>query len=246
MIAAILGYLLSLATAAALFYWLRSLRKDDAYRKLCNKALQKGAVCSFVIIAVSGALSVALRLTGLREVNPLLYRALHTFVVLALAEEAVKFLTSRRVLTKTAYPFSWMDVALVMTLVGVGFGVMENIAVAVGSNMMVMLIRAICIAHGSYGFLTGYFYGKGMKTGKNSYKVIGFVLTWLLHGLYDFSLSEEFIALNEKLVIVAVALVAIDIVLEVIMIVFFAKARKNELYTEPLRTAEAAPESVEI
>ena len=246
MIAAILGYLLSLATAAALFYWLRSLRKDDAYRKLCNKALQKGAVCSFVILAVSGVLSVALRLTGLREVNPLLYQALHTFVALALAEEAVKFLTSRRVLTKTAYPFSWMDVALVMTLVGVGFGVMENIAVAVGSNMMVMLIRAICIAHGSYGFLTGYFYGKGMKTGKNSYKVIGFVLTWLLHGLYDFSLSEEFIALNEKLVIVAVALVAIDIVLEVIMIVFFAKARKNELYTEPLRTAEAAPESVEI
>jgi len=246
MIVAILGYLLSLATAAALFYWLRSLRKDDAYRKLCGKALRKGALCSFAVIAVSGALSVALRLTGLREMNPLLYQALHTFVVLALAEEAVKFLTSRRVLTKTAYLFSWMDVALVMTLVGVGFGVVENIAVAVGSNLIVMLIRALCIAHGSYGFLTGYFYGKGLKTGKNSYKVLGFVLTWLLHGLYDFSLSEEFVALNENLMIVAVALTAINIALEVVMIVFFAKARKNELYTEPLRKAEAVLENAEI
>ena len=246
MIAAILGYLLSLATAAALFYWLRSLRKDDAYRKLCSKALQKGAVCSFVIIAVSGALSAALRLTGLREINPLLYQALYKFVVLALAEEAVKFLTSRRVLTKTAYPFSWMDVTLVMTLVGVGFGVVENVAVAVGSNLIVMLIRAICIAHGSYGFLTGYFYGKGLKTGKNRYKVIGFVLTWLLHGLYDFSLSEEFVAINDNLKIVAVALAMIDIVLEVVMIVFFAKARKNGLYTEPLSKAEAVSENAEI
>lgn len=246
MIAAISGYLLSLATAAALFCWLRSLRKDDAYRKLCGKALRKGALCSFAVIAVSGALSVALRLTGLREMEPLLYRALHTFVVLALAEEAVKFLTSRRMLRKTAYPYSRMDVALVTTLVGVGFGVVENIAVAVGSNMIVMLIRALCIAHGSYGFLVGYFYGKGMKTGKNSDKVLGFVLTWLLHGLYDFSLSEEFIALNENLAIVAVALAALDVVLEVVMIVFFVKARKNELYTVPLRKAEAVPESAEI
>ena len=246
MVAAILGYLLSLATAAALFYWLRSLRKDDAYRRLCNKALQKGVVCSFVILAVSGALYVALRLTGLREMNPLLYQALYTGIVLALAEEAVKFLTSRRVLRKTAYPYSWMDVALVMTLVGVGFGAEENIAVAINSNMMVMLIRALCIAHGSYGFLTGYFYGKGLKTGKNRYKVIGFVLTWLLHGLYDFSLSEEFVAINDNLKIVAVALAMIDIVLEVVMIVFFAKARKNELYTEPLRKVEMAPENAEI
>lgn len=72
MAAAILSYLLSLATAAALFYWLRSLRKDDAYRKLCGKALQKGALCSFAIIVVSGALYVALRATGLQEMNPLL------------------------------------------------------------------------------------------------------------------------------------------------------------------------------
>ena len=34
--------------------------------------LQKGALCSFAIIVVSGALYVALRATGLQEMNPLL------------------------------------------------------------------------------------------------------------------------------------------------------------------------------
>lgn len=58
---------------------------------------------------------------------------------------------------------------------------------------------------------------------------------WLVHGLYDFSLSEEFVALHEDLMIVVVALAFLDLVLAVVLVVFFAKARKKALYTLQLR-----------
>ncbi|MBE7009736.1 MAG: PrsW family intramembrane metalloprotease [Ruminococcaceae bacterium] len=241
----ILGYLLSIIPALALFFWLRARRKDDAaYRKLCDQAMLWGLLCTLGIIVLSAGLDVALALSGLKKVNPLLYEALHAFIVLALVEEAVKFLASRRVLKKTDYPYSWMDVVMVMVFVGLGFGAAENIAVAVQSGLVVMLIRAVTIGHGGYGFLVGYFYGKGMKTGKNGWKVLGFALAWLFHGMYDFSLSEEFTALGENLEIVAVALAALSLVFAVVLIVFFARAAKREIYTQPLvaRDAEGAEE----
>ena len=240
----ILGYLLSVIPTVALFLWLRnSLRKDDAaYRKLCGETLRRGVLCTFPIIAGSGILSLLLAVSGIKNSSQLLYQALYDFIAIALVEETVKFLTFRRSLEKTDYPYSWMDITAIMTIVGLGFGAAENIVVAINSGIVPMLIRAVTIAHGGYGFVVGYFYGKGVKTGKGIYKVIGFVLIWLMHGLYDFSLSDEFIAVNDNLVVVAVLLAVLDLVLAVALIVFFAKARKQERYTEPLHRMEQIPE----
>lgn len=236
MLVFILGLLVSLIPTAALFCWLRSFKKGDAaHQTLCNRSLRGGALCSFAVLAVSGVFEVALRLTGLRDTNALLYQALHTFVVLALTEEAVKFLAFRRVLMKTDAPCSWLDVTMMMTLVGLGFGAVENVFTAISSGVEMMLIRGVTIAHGGYGFVVGYYYGKGARTDKNGWKALGFLLMWLVHGLYDFSLSEEFVALHEDLMMVAVALTFLDLVLAVVLVVFFAKARKKALYTLPLR-----------
>ena len=57
------------------------------------------------------------------------------------------------------------------------------------------------------------------------------VYLWLRNGLYDFSLSDEFLAINENIVIVPFLLAFADIVLAVILIVFTRKARKREKYT---------------
>ena len=51
------------------------------------------------------------------------------------------------------------------------------------------------------------------------------------HDLYDFSLSDEFINLNDNLVFAAVLPALLDIVLIVMLVVFVRKAKKNEMYS---------------
>ena len=73
-----------------------------------------------------------------------------------------------------------------------------------------------------------------MKNGNPASKWIGFMLAWLIHGLYDFSLGDEFIAVNDNLVVVPLLLAVLDIVLVILLVRFVRKAKKQEIYTEPL------------
>lgn len=235
MILLILAIVVSFIPALALYRWLKNRVKDDeAYKELCKSALKRGILSVLPILLVSAVFQIIIRLTGVQEANPLLYSALYTFIVLAFAEELVKYRTFRRTLKKTDYAVSWLDAAVLMTIVGIGFDLIESIIYAIGASVPVVLIRGVCIPHAGYGFLVGYFYGKGVKNGNAVTKWIGFVIAWLLHGLYDFSLSNEFIALNENLMFVALVLAVFDIVLVIMLVRFVKKAKKQEIYTEPL------------
>ena len=208
--------------------------RDDALRKICDKAFLTGLFSIIPIIFLSGITNILVNLMGFRENNPLLYQALYTFLVLALAEEIVKFLMSKRVIKKNDYPYSWMDVTIIVTIVAIGFSLIESLTYAIGASVPVLLARGISLPHVGYGFLVGYFYGKSKKTGNPIHFWIGFILAWLQHGLYDFSLSEEFLALNEYLVFVPFILIVIDIALAVTLVVFALKGKNKEKYTEPL------------
>ena len=98
----------------------------------------------------------------------------------------------------------------------------------------VILVRGLCVPHAGYGFLVGYFYGKGLKSGQPGVKWIGFIVAWLLHGMYDFSLSQEFLAINDNLAIAALLLAVAEVVLVIVLIRFALKARKQSVYLEPL------------
>lgn len=63
------------------------------------------------------------------------------------------------------------------------------------------------------------------------------MLVWLIHGLYDFSLSQEFIAINDNLVAVPLLLALLDILLVVFLIRFARKAKSQDPYTRPLPEA---------
>ena len=235
MILLILAVIVSLVPALALYRWLKNgIKKEEAYQELCSSALKRGILSVFPILLVSAIFQIIIRLTGVKEANPLLYAALYTFIVLAFAEELVKYLAFRRTLKKTDYRVSWLDVTILMTIVGIGFDLIESIVYAIGESVPVVLIRGICIPHVGYGFLVGYFYGKGVKNVKPATKWIGFVLAWLLHGMYDFSLSSEFIALNDNLAIVALSLAVLDIVLVILLVRFVRKVKGKDTYTEPL------------
>ena len=240
MILLILAIIVSFVPAVLLYRWLKNRIKDDAaFRELCGSALKKGILSVFPILLCSLVFQLIIRLIGVKESNPLLYEALYTFIVLALAEELVKYLAFRRTLQQTEYRVSWVDVTALMTIVGIGFDLIESVVYAIGASVPVVLIRGICIPHAGYGFIVGYFYGKSIKNGKPAVKWIGFLLAWLLHGLYDFSLSEPFIAINDNLAIVAILLALLDIVLVLLLVRFVKKAKKQAAYTEPL-PAEAA------
>lgn len=226
MIILILALVVSLIPVLLLYWWLRNRVKDeDAYKTACSSALKNGVLCIFPVVLLSAIFNVIIRLTGIRDVHPLLYQGLYKFIVLALAEEIVKYRMFRRALKKTDYQASWLDAAVLLTIIGIGFDLIESIVYAIGESVPVILVRGICIPHAGYGFLVGYFYGKGVKNGNPATKWTGFVLAWLMHGLYDFSLSNEFQALNDNLAIIPLALVFVEIVLVILLIRFVRKMR---------------------
>lgn len=234
MLVFLLACIVSFIPCTALFFWLRNRKPDPAYRKLCDSALIKGILSVFLIVLVSAVNYFLLRLIKLHENNPLLYEMIYNFIVLAMAEEFVKYRTFRKVLEKTDYPYSWADVTVLMTVVSIGFSMIESVTYAIGASVPVVLVRGICLPHAGYGFIVGYFFGKSLKTGKPGDKWFGLILAWLIHGLYDFSLSDSFMALNDNLVFVPFILALLDILLVVNLIVFLKKAEKRQECTEPL------------
>ncbi len=228
--------IVSLIPLFAIYLWLRNRLKDDEkYKKLCDTALGRGLLCIFPVMLASGSFALLLSFLKIQDTHPLLYKGLRTFIVLAFAEELVKCLMFRKVVKDNSdYACSWLDMISLMTIVSIGFSLLEAVVYAIGSNIPTILIRGICVPHAGYGYLEGYYFGKGIKKKNPFLKMFGFVVAWLIHGLYDFSLSEEFLAINDNLVFVPFILVAIDIALVIRLIIFAKKERNNPVYTEPL------------
>ncbi|MBR0521712.1 MAG: PrsW family intramembrane metalloprotease [Firmicutes bacterium] len=240
----ILAFFVSIIPAALVVVWLMKRDRDDLYRQSCRYALKRGALSIFPIIGASAAFNILSALL-FKDAPVLVYQAIYKFIVLALAEELVKFLTLKKVLKDHQGACSWADVTAFMVIIGSAFGLVEDIPYAIGASPMVMLVRGITTGHTGYGFIMGWFYGKKLYTGKKGFGVIAFVLPWLFHGLYDFSLTEELLAVNDNLAVIAVSLALMDIVLLVLTIRFFRRSRRIERYNEPLACFEAsAPEQL--
>jgi polyferredoxin len=89
----------------------------------------------------------------------------------------------------------------------------------------------------------GWFYGKHIETGKKIYGIVAFGLPFLIHGLYDFSLSEELLKTNDNLAFIGLSLAVLDVVLIILMIRFFLISRKKERCTDQFieKTIEVNP-----
>ncbi len=216
---------------------IKTIKDVFLYRKSCNSAIIRGVISVLPILALSAVLfflNMFLRVTILHDADPLIYKAIYTFVVLAFAEELIKYLAFRFLLNKKTYAYSWADVVAFMVIIGTTFGILEDIPYAFGSNPIEMLVRGVTMGHVGYGFIMGWFYGKSLHTGKKHFTIIAFILPFILHGLYDFSLSPEFIAINDDFAIIAVSLALFDIILLILMIRFFIRSKKKAFYNEPL------------
>ena len=186
-------------------------------------------------------MNFVLKLTVFKGIPVLAYQAIYNFIVLALAEEAVKYVSFRLIIKKRNAAYSWADIVAVMVILGAAFGLSEDIPYAVGADAITMLVRGFTMGHVGYGFLMGWFYAKSLSAGKKHYSIIAVIVPWLLHGLYDFSLSPDLIAWNDNLVIVSFMMALIDVALVILTIIFFVRSRKKERYSTSLTEGPKEP-----
>ena len=228
--------LISVIPSIILYKWLKKKNKDN--EEICKKAFINGIIAVFPIMLASFIFYIGEVILKFFDINTILKEAYHTFFVLAFAEELVKFLMFKYLLKKNPGEYSWFNITMFMTIVGIGFGVIENFTVSIGSSPIEMAIRGISIGHAGYGFIMGWFYGKMLKTGNKTYGVLAFLIPWVLHGLYDFGLSDELLKASDKFAFISVTLEIVCIVFVFLIIRFAKKRSKSEVYNKPVINAE--------
>lgn len=242
MLLSILFFLISIVPSVLIFIWLRNRQKDNIlYRKKCTYSFVSGLISVLPILLLSAIffiMNAVLKITLLKDVNVLVYQAIYKFIVLAFAEEIIKYLIFRFVLKRNPYAYSWADVVAFMVIIGTAFGLIEDIPYAIGASPIIMLVRGFTMGHVGYGFIMGWFYGKRLYTGKKKYAVISVLLPWLMHGIYDYSLTPELLEVNENFTFIAFFMALSEIVTLILMIRFFVRSKKQERYLQPLKSFE--------
>ena len=198
------------------------------------RTLLEGYRTGFLDIFALIAIVILLDVSGVKTSHPVLAAALHAFLTAALSEELCKFWMFRRRLKKIEGEHSWLDLTVYSTIVGIGFGLFESVVYVFESNPIVMLIRGISIPHGGYAAIVGYFYAKSIKENKKGYAVLGILISFLIHGLYDFSLSKEIETVTDASGFIAVNLALLELVIIIVLIRFLRRNKDNAKYTEPL------------
>ena len=105
----------------------------------------------------------------------------------------------------------------------------ETVVYLFESNAIQILVRGFTMGHPSYGMLMGYYNGNALHTGNKTFRFCAFGLPFLLHGLYDFSLADEFQAINDNFVFVPFLVVIIELA---VLIRFLFQIRKEKRGTE--------------
>lgn len=225
MIILVPAFLASLVPSLGIYFWLKKRDTDPEYQGNCKTALVRGLLSVFPVLLCSLCFSVLGGLLRLKAWNIYGYHVYYKFIVLAFAEELVKFLTLRKLLKDKKC--SWLDIVIFMTLIGIGFEISEAVPYAIGSSFGQMIVRGVTIMHGAFGFVMGYFYGKSLRFRKKGYAVLGFLIPWLLHGVYDFTLTDEIAELSDWVPVIPVSIAAFSLVLIIWFILFVRKAGKK-------------------
>ncbi len=232
--------LASIVPAGLMYLWLCKQNKEEpSYEKTCHKAFINGVLSVFPIMGMDLGLSILATVIGLNKLDPIVQAFYRNFLMFALVEEIGKFMAFRKTLKKAEYLYSRLDVIVFMTIVGAGFGILEDIFYAFATSPGQGLVRGITMMHAVFGFIMGYYYSRGLKSGRKSDFILSFLLPYLYHGFYDFCLSEK---LPEAFIydFTAIALAALALVMVPVMVRFFRKSRSKTEYTEPLNLNQDA------
>ncbi len=243
MLVPVLCMLVSFVPSILLFFYLRNLRKDDEkYRSSCKRLFWRGILCSFLVALLALVVNLLWAVTVPKTVPAIVRDAFHAFILAALIEEFVKMRTAGKTIRKNADTLTWMDCIAFTAIVGIGFQTIESVVYMVDSNAIQILVRGFTLGHPAYGMLMGYLTGKAMYRRKKSFRFLAFFLPFVIHGLYDFSLSDEFQALNDNLVFVPVIIVIVELFILFRMLFLIRKERRGTIFMTPLRAEQETAE----
>lgn len=205
--------LLALAIAPGIAICLFIYRKDKYNKEplgMLVLAFALGMLSIIPAIAIQLAWPVNIQMMGNKDYLSL---AFFTFVIVALSEEASKFLMLRLFLFSRKSFDDPFDGIVYAVMVGMGFATLENIdyvyqhGVATGVLRMFLSVPA----HGTFAVLMGYFagYAKFNTGNRLPYFALSLFLPVIFHGAFDFSLfsGNEFIIVVGTLVSFITALV---------------------------------------
>ncbi len=230
----VIAFAAALLPAILLYSWVKKRNPEKpGYSRTCKSALIGGLTVAVPVFFTDLVLAVIGYFTHISDISEVLWEFYRTFIMFALVEELWKFLCFRRILKKTECEYSWYDTAAFMTMVGVGFEIIESIVVCFTMNPIQAVVRGVTMMHAVFGFIMGYFYGKAVYTGKKGYCIPAFLLPYLYHAVYDFTLAPV-LEKYDWIAFIPVNLALISAVMVIVIIRFFKKAKTGEKYSAPL------------
>ena len=218
----------SLIPAVLTYLWIRNRILNEEKQKLnCRSALKKGLLCAVPVVFLSLGLDILLNVLKFDNIHPLVKETVYNFVVLAFSEELVKRLMLKKLEKQCDYTPGFEETVCYMLIIGLGFEINESILYSFSTNIMQILVRGLLMMHGVFGYIMGRHLAISRKTGSRKQAVLSFLLPWLMHGAYDFSLSEQLMEINDNFVFFPFVLVLINIIIMIRMFIFLKKTEKS-------------------
>ncbi|MBR0137071.1 MAG: PrsW family intramembrane metalloprotease [Erysipelotrichaceae bacterium] len=226
---------ISLIPSLWCYFYLRNLKKEDKqYKENCWSMLKAGFISTFGVIALSMTFDIIGSLTGLKKLSPLIADAFKAIIVAGLAEELVKHYHVNKLIKENRETISLLETTAFAGIVGIGFEMIESVVYALGTNVIQILVRGITALHISYGLLMGYYIGKHILTGEKKYSLYAILIPLFMHGGYDFSLSDELMAVNDNFVFLPFIFTIGSLIVGIRLLKKLGKNRDNPEYIRPL------------
>lgn len=226
----VIALIISLLPAVFIYLYIKGRILNEEKQKVnCREAMKQGLLCAVFIVPLSLVLNILIALMKLDRIHPLLKEAVYNFIVLAFSEEFIKRRMLKKVEDKNGECFSGLETVCYMIIVGFGFEINESILYSFSTNVIQIFVRGILMMHGIFGYIMGSYLAKSRENHSKKDAILSFVLPWLFHGAYDFSLSEELLEISDFFVLLPFALVLVNIILMVKMFLFlYREGRKRK------------------
>lgn len=177
--------------------------KGDRYEKEPPKLLAKlflfgtlTTISAFIVEFLFGEV-----ILGFMNHQGILYALIDNFLIVALAEEAGKYIVLKKVTwNHPAFNYTF-DAVVYAVSVSLGFATLENVLYIFGGGVVTAISRALFSVPGHfiYALYMGYYYGFARFCDaynddrlKKKYLKLAFWVPVLIHGFYDFCLSTEY------------------------------------------------------
>ncbi len=163
-------------------------------------------------------------MAGFGDTTSIAKTLLYAFVIIAFTEEIFKYIAMRFYLMPKAYFDEKMDGIVFCVIMAMGFATLENALYAADLGLETVLVRIFTSvpAHGVFGAIMGYFISRAKFDAANKQRhiILAFVIPFVLHGLFDFFILQEY---SEDMMGLSLLVLLAGLVASVWMIIQFRK-----------------------